>query len=578
MAKHNRREFLHEVGSALAGAAIFPSLRNPIALANAASASPQGTIQQTTTHPESASAQPANPKKIRGVMVDAARVPETLDYYRRVIEFCADWQLNALHFRLADDQGTALRFASVPHLFTHAHAFTPDQFHDLVRFASGHGVDLIPELESFGHTGFITRSAAYAHLLDATPDRTTDFTGVIPVDPETLQLFEKLYREIAAIFPSPYLHGGCDEVNWGGSALSQQALRSRSRSQIWAEYLNSLNHVAEGLGKQFIVWGDFVLHKQPEILKSLSKNIIVMDWNYWDTDAGKFRDAFMQVKGNGSRALGAPGLISYRWGARAGTDQLRNIDAFAEVYLASDNQASLGVILTNWVPSRYIQNSIWDGFAYAAIAFNEGTAVAQQSAFRRFVERHYKAEWNQDWREAFQLIYDAAPGFGDRAPSLPRRMPVPWSTDAELQACLKQQSAGSNPFTRLHDLLVSLDPSIHDHHSDFQAFTLCVEYLERVFWRESAIREHAAKKPANRSDDVALIREVAERDQRLAAALSKDWDNGRFPDSSAKTAPLFGMQPKDQLVFQFTRAAQYSASLAKQPDHFFRLLQSSGAA
>jgi hypothetical protein len=511
-------------------------------------------------------------------MVDAARVPETLDYYRRVIEFCAEWQLNTLHVRLADDQGSALRFHSVPGLFTHDHAFTPDQLGDLVRFASAHGVDLIPELESFGHTGFITRSKTYAHLLDASPEGSSEFTGVIPVHAETLQLFTKLYHEVAAIFPSAYLHGGCDEVNWGGSALSQQALRSKSRAQIWAEYLNALSHIAEGLGKQFIIWGDFVLHKEPEILNGLNKSIIVMDWNYWDTSANQFRDALKQVKAHGARAIGAPGLISYRWGARAGADQLRNIDAFAQAYSENDDPASLGVILTNWVPSRYVQSSIWDGFAYAAVAFNEGTAAARKSAFRRFVERHYRAAWNEDWAEAFRLIYNAAPGFGEHGPSAESGlyMPVPWSTDAELHASLKKRAPASNPFTRLHALLASLRSSVHANDSDFQAFALSVEYLESVFWRESVIQEHAGKSPFARADAVALIQEIAARDRQLATVLAKDWDDGRFPDGSAKTKPLFGMEPKDQLVFQFTHASAYSASLAQNPDRFLHLLESSG--
>ena len=95
--------------------------------------------------------------KMRGIMVDAGRVPEPLEYYRRVIEFCADWELNALQFRLADDQGSALRFTSVPDLVTHGNAFAPEQLNSLAEFAKSHGVDLIPELESFGHTGFVTR-------------------------------------------------------------------------------------------------------------------------------------------------------------------------------------------------------------------------------------------------------------------------------------------------------------------------------------------------------------------------------------------------------------------------------------
>src|SRR3954469_6528202 len=69
--------------------------------------------------------------KLRGVMVDAARVPENLAYYRRVIEFCSEWELNTLQFRLTDDQGSAIRFSSVPDLVTHPHAFTPDELHKL---------------------------------------------------------------------------------------------------------------------------------------------------------------------------------------------------------------------------------------------------------------------------------------------------------------------------------------------------------------------------------------------------------------------------------------------------------------
>ncbi len=560
MTAYNRRQFLQEAGSALGAAAVLPVL-NPLS-----------TLAASTSSPE--------PAKIRGVMVDAARVPETMAYYRRVIEFCADWQLNSLHFRLTDDQGTALRFASVPGLVNHEHAFTPDQLRDLVRFASAHRVDLLPEIESFGHTGFITRSKAYKHLLDDSTEGSSEFTGVIPVHPETLHLFEKLYREIAQIFPAPYLHGGCDEVNWGGSDLSRQALRAKSRSQIWAEYLNTLGRTAESLGKQFIVWGDLVLHKDPTILNGLNKSTIIMDWNYWDTDANAFRDALNTVKAHGARAIGAPGLISYRWGVRAGVSQLANIDAFAEAYLQTDNPASLGAILTNWVPSRYVQNSIWDGFAYAAVAFNDGPTVGRTSAFQRFVERHYRAAWNDAWRQAFQLIYDAAPSFGERAESgMGLRMPVPWSTDAELKALLQNKTpTPTNPFPHLLELLKTLAPSVRANVGDFRAFVLAVEYLDGVFWRESAIREHAGAKPLTQAEAAALINEIAGRDRKLDVALSADWDRGRFPDAPAKTAPLYGNQPKDQLVFQFHRAAAFSAALAQRPARFFELWHSGGFA
>jgi hypothetical protein len=548
----NRREFLSGVGVAITGAALCPGIL--------AEASQSGVSKAAAS------------KRMRGLMVDAARVPETLDYYRRVIEFCADWSMNTLHLRLADDQGTALRFASVPGLVTHKNAFTPEELRQLAEYAHSHGVDLLPELESFGHTGFVTRSSTYTHLLDRDANGSAEFTGVIPVHPETLELFDKLYREIAAIFPSPYLHGGCDEVNWGGSDLSRKALQVKSRAQIWGEYLNALNQSAQKLGKQFIVWGDFVVHKEPEILRQLSKDIVIMDWNYWDISSAKVRDALAALRANGSRAIGAPALINYKWGPRAGTQQLRNIDAFADAYYGTDDPGSLGVVLTNWDPCRYVQNSIWDGFAYASVAFNQGTDSAQTTAFRRFVERHYRAEWNEDWSEAFRIIYDAAPFVKDSAAHwMSPVLPVPWSDDAQLAELLKDKSPRPNPFTHLCSLLVQVEPLVRKNLADFRAFQLSAEYLEKMFWREAVVVEQAGE-PLQRETADMLIQSIAERDRALAEALSKDWDSGRFPDAAAKHEPVTDLEPKDQLVYQWQRAADYSASLAAHPDRFFQLL------
>jgi hypothetical protein len=553
MSSRSRREFLRDASAIAAMAAIAPL--------------PQGKGEV----PKSAGA-----SKLRGLMVDAARVPESFDYYRRVIDFCAEWELNALHFRVADDQGSALRFTSVPGLVTHKNALTPAEMNDLAKYAKNHGIDLIPELESFGHTGFITRSAQYAHLLDSDPRGNSEFTGIIPVHPETLLLFEKLYGEIAQIFPSAYLHGGCDEVNWGGSALSRKALESKTRAQIWAEYLNSLENVAKSCGKQFVVWGDFVLHKEPEILARLNKTIIVMDWNYWDTDPRKIRDAALKIKANGSRAVGAPALINYRWGPRAGSEQLRNIDAFADSYFEAGDSASLGVILTNWVPSRYIQNSTWDGFAYAAIAFKEGSAAARSSAFRLFVSRHHGAEWNATWSETFELIYAAAPRAGREEKNTPmsERLRVPWSSDEEFAAAQRNGPPGENPYTRLRSLLKQLEPSVRKNVADLRAFSLCVECLEAMVWRDKVI----LAKPQDIEAATALIRKIADRDRQLTDALTRDWDSGRPHDSAAKSEPLFGLQPKDQLLFSWRRASAYSASLALHPEHFYQLLTASARA
>ena len=561
-----RREFLLKGGFALTGITAAFHLPPQIPALNSDSLSPAEMPPGT----------PTGSPRLRGLMVDAGRVPESLEYYKRVIDFCSDWQFNALQFRLSDDQGCAMRFSSVPDLLFHGNAFAPEQLNELAQYARSRGVELIPELESFGHTGYITRSRAYAHLLDVDSQLSSEFTGVVPVHPETLALFGKLYREISTTFPGDFVHGGCDEVNWGGSSLSRMALQTKQRYEIWADYLNSLSHIAEGLGKQFIVWGDVVLHKDPRILERLNKSIVVMDWNYREKNPARIQETLSTIHKNGSRGIGAPALINYRWGPRAGTDQLANIDAFADAYLGGDDAGSLGVILTNWVPSRYIQNSIWDGFAYAAVGFKEGSGTAQKFGFRRFVENHYQTVWNNHWDEAFRLIYQTAPQVeeGEAAAEVVP-LHVPWSNDDELSAVLKDRVPRSNPFTRLRSLSVQLESQVVKNLPDFQAFALSVTYLEQLYWRETIVVEQAVKKHLSQEDASLVIKNIAERDRVLAQTLSKDWDHGRFSDSAAKLRPLFGLEPKDQLVFQFERAAGYSASLASHPDRFFQILTAS---
>jgi len=94
-----------------------------------------------------------------------------------------------------------------------------------------------------------------------------------------------------------------------------------------------------------------------------------------------------------------------------------------------------------------------------------------------------------------------------------------------------------------------------------------------MFWREAAVIEQASRKSLDREATDLLIQAIAERDRDLAEALTKDWDKGRFPDSAAKLEPVYDLRPKDQLLFQWKRAADYSATLASHPDRFYQLMQ-----
>jgi hypothetical protein len=479
--------------------------------------------------------------------------------------------LNAIQFRLADDEGCSLRFESHPELLTHRNALSPGQMRKLVECGEKRGVTLIPEIESFGHTQYITRVPQYAGLSDKSAQAHSAFTAVIPVHPQTLQIFRDLYRETAAIFVSRYIHGGCDEVNWGGSELSQKALQAKTRTDIWAEYLNSLDEIARGLGKELIVWGDHVLRLEPEILGRVNKDIIVMDWNYSDVDPKFVRQLAQKVIDSGHRAMGAPAWGWCRWGPRAGTEQLRNLDAYADAY--RDLSGSLGVVVTNWFPSRYLSDSIWDGFAYAAVALHEGSTAARNTAFRRFVEKHYAADWTDTWEDVFRTTYDNAPNSTCRRPWMRPELIAPWHNEAELAATLKGGATDSPPYTRLRSQLVFCAGGVRKNLEDFAAFELCAEYLEYLFWRSTSVVREAQRKSGDKESSALLIKTLAERDRQLLERLDADWDRVRPSDSPAKVEAILGCSPQDQLLFRFRQAAAFSAELATDPDRFHRLLQ-----
>ncbi|MFW6286688.1 MAG: family 20 glycosylhydrolase, partial [Candidatus Sumerlaeota bacterium] len=54
--------------------------------------------------------------KIKGIMIDSARVMEQRHVYSEMLRLFADWGYNTLFWHFCDDQGCRLRFPSRPEL------------------------------------------------------------------------------------------------------------------------------------------------------------------------------------------------------------------------------------------------------------------------------------------------------------------------------------------------------------------------------------------------------------------------------------------------------------------------------
>ena len=503
---------------------------------------------------------------LRGWMIDAARLPESLSHYRRVIDQCAAAGLNAILFRLADDQGSALRFDSHPELDVHPHAFSPQELSALAGYALGQGIDLIPEVESFGHTGFITRCLQHQHLLDEDPHAHAHFTGVIPTHPDTLSLLADLYAEVARIFPSPYLHAGCDEVNWGSSTYSQHLIAAKGRPVVWADHINALHEIARQNDRQLMIWADHPLYTSPDILPLLDRRIILVDWNYWETDPQVILERAQCALQAGFSLVGAPAWIWCRWSVRPGASQLDNIDAFGAAYARLDDPACLGLLVTNWVPGRWLNGAQWDGPAYAGFRTSDQATADRSLAFRSFIRQHYQADWSVTWEELYARLFIQIPPRRGCAGTLPGPyQPELWHDLESLNRCLSQPAADSASLQGLLDCTRRCQPLVTANQVDFLALLCSLEFLLHLHVRTEAIQRAAQDGALPPSRVLGTLNLIASADETLSDILLDDWLQTRFPDDPALGHLLPRLDPGDQVLFNLRQAAGFTRQLPRLP-------------
>jgi len=500
--------------------------------------------------------------KFRGFMVDAPRGIETIDHYFRLIDFCHQEEINVILFRLTDDQGSAYKFTSHPELKMCDGALSGKELKKIINYATTKGIEIIPEIESFGHSKYITESKKYEHLNDAPAG--ADFNALCPVNDSTLDLLQDLYVEIASIFPSKYFHIGCDEVNWGAGKKSKEALKSKSKTQIWAEYVNQLNRYIKELGKETMIWGDVPIYQHKDILDQLNNDIILIDWNYWETNHDTIKNVATNILDKGFRLIGCPAISWCEWGPRVGALQFENISAYAKVYNELNHADNLGIILSNWVPTRYLQNSQWDTYAVAThIIKNEGTANYMK-VIPLFVNKHFGVNYNSDWEEIYKTLYDDIPQW--KCGTNDSLIFIPWNSEEHIKKIIDKNRTVKNNFTNTVYLLSSYKDSIKLNMMDFDALLLTTEFLDYNFKRQNNLLSFVQSQNVTLKSVKNYFKQVASEDQIILSKIDSAWNIGRKSRNPGKI--------NENYLWSFRKAAKYSKYLSENPKDFLKIANS----
>ncbi|OJV98533.1 MAG: hypothetical protein BGO52_12050 [Sphingobacteriales bacterium 44-61] len=257
----------------------------------------------------------------RGMHLDISRHFFGPAYLRKYVDMMALYKLNKLHLHLTDDQGWRIEIKKYP-LLTETGAwrrfekhdsiciktfqttgnkdfeidkryikekdgqplyggyYTQDEMKDFIAYAASRHIEVIPEIDMPGHMEAASR--AYPWLTcDSTRNTGPGFsTPICPPNEDVIEFSKNILTEIAALFPSKYIHIGGDEVNtgnWERSSVSKAFMQAKGMnkpSELQTYFNQRIQQHIIALGKTMLGWDEIVEH-------GVDSNATVMFWRSW---------------------------------------------------------------------------------------------------------------------------------------------------------------------------------------------------------------------------------------------------------------------------------------------------------
>ena len=212
----------------------------------------------------------------RGLLLDVSRHFMPIETVKHTLDRMAAVKLNVLHLHLADDQGVRVESKRYPLLQEKASGgqyYTQQQLKDLVAYAQGRGIRIVPEFDFPGHA--TAWFAAYPELASAPgPYSIERKIGIFdpafdPSNPKTYEFIEGFLTEMAALFPDAYMHLGGDEVNgkhWDGSPRVSAFKKSKglaSNHELQVYFEDRMHSIVSKLHKKLVLWDEAIHTKSP---------------------------------------------------------------------------------------------------------------------------------------------------------------------------------------------------------------------------------------------------------------------------------------------------------------------------
>jgi len=214
---------------------------------------------------------------IRAFQWDLARQVERLDWLLAQLPRYADWGYQELHLHLED----AVEYPRLPFV-ARKDAYSYREFGRLVETATSFGIKVVPIVNLLGHTQYLIKTPELRDLneLRADDGSPLDRGQICPLHPRTLEIAEKLLRDVAPFCTAGKVHVGLDEsFHLGKHPLSQREVADIGLAAHFANYVHRLHELTSSLGLGFNMWAD-MLYFLPDAIPRLPSKITAYEWYY----------------------------------------------------------------------------------------------------------------------------------------------------------------------------------------------------------------------------------------------------------------------------------------------------------
>jgi hexosaminidase len=254
----------------------------------------------------------------RGLMLDVSRHFFTKEQVKQYIDDMVKYKFNVLHWHLTDDQGWRIEIKSLPKLTsvgawrvdktgtfntfskpepneskTYGGFYTQEDIKEVVQYAKERYVSVLPEIDVPGHS--LAAVAAYPEL-SCTPGKYEVNSGepfmdwshghppialvdntLCPANEKVYEFMDKVFTEVAQLFPFEYIHMGGDETarNYWQKSDAIKALMKKenlkNQDEVQSYFVKRMGKIIASKGKKMIGWD--------EILQGgLAPGAAVMSW------------------------------------------------------------------------------------------------------------------------------------------------------------------------------------------------------------------------------------------------------------------------------------------------------------